>query len=78
MWKLIESLTQTDNVAETIAKERELIPDVEVLKKAMSKYLKLRHKPTSNLSRDIKSYAERYALPQDAILTLHDFKESCG
>ncbi|MGO5168579.1 hypothetical protein ACTQ5P_09700 [Bacillota bacterium LCP21S3_G6] len=77
-WKLIESLTQTDNVAETIAKERELIPDVEVLKKAMSKYLKLRHKPTSNLSRDIKAYAERYALPQDTILTLHDFKESCG
>ena len=77
-WKLIESLTETDNVIETIAKERELIPDVEVLKKAMSRYLKLRRKPTYNLSRDIKAYAERYALPQDTILTLHDFKTSCG
>ena len=40
--------------------------------------IKLKCKPTSNLSRDIKAYAERYALPQDTILTLHDFKESCG
>lgn len=78
MWKLLESLTETDNVADTIAKERELIPDICVLKKALYKYLNLRHKPTYNLARDAKAYAERYALPQDVILTLHDFKVSCG
>lgn len=75
--KLIESLTDTDNPIKTIAKNRELIPDVRVLKKALRRYMRLRGK-TDNSARDTKRYAEQYDLPVDCIMTIKDFKRSCG
>ena len=76
--KLEESLsTDTENPIKTIAKERELIPDVEVLKKALCKYMKHRGK-TDNSARDAKRYAEQYDLPVDCIMTIKDFRRSCG
>lgn len=75
--KLVESLTDTESPIKTIAKERELIPDVEVLKKALHRYMKIRGK-TDNSARDAKRYAEQYDLPVDCIMTIRDFKRSCG
>lgn len=75
--KLVESLTETENPIKTIAKERELIPDIEVLKKALSRYMKIRGK-TNNAARDAKRYAEQYDLPVDCIMTIKGFKISCG
>lgn len=75
--KLVESLTETENPIKTIAKERELIPDVLVLKKALSRYMKMRGK-TNNAARDAKRYAEQYELPVDTVMTIKDFKCSCG
>ena len=74
---LVESLKDTDNPIKTIAKERELIPDVVVLKKALSQYMKEKGK-TNNAARDTKRYAEQYDLPVDCIMTIKDFKISCG
>lgn len=75
--KLVESLTDTENPIKTIAKERELIPDIEVFKKALRRYMKIRGK-TDNSARDAKRYVEQYALPVDCIMTIKDFKRSCG
>lgn len=75
--KLVESLTDTENPIKTIAKERELIPDIEVFKKALRRYMKIRGK-TDNSARDAKRYAEQYDLPVDCIMTIKDFKRSCG
>ncbi len=75
--KLVESLTDTENPIKTIAKERELIPDIEVFKKALRRYMKIRGK-TDNSARDSKRYAEQYDLPVDCIMTIKDFKHSCG
>lgn len=75
--KLVESLTLTDSPIQTIAKHRELIPDARVLHRALGKYQKLRGK-TDNSARDSKRYAEQYNLPVDVIMTIKDFKRSCG
>ena len=75
--KLVESLTNTENPIKTIAKERELIPDCEVLRKALKRYMRIRGK-TNNAARDSKRYAEQYDLPTDCVMTIHDFKLACG
>lgn len=75
--KLVESLTDTESPIKTIAKERELIPDVIVLRMALKRYMKIRGK-TNNAARDAKRYAEQYDLPVDCIMTIKDFKCSCG
>ncbi|SHJ70017.1 hypothetical protein [Hespellia stercorisuis] len=75
--KLLESLTLMDSPILTVAKHRELIPDVRVLHRALGKYQKLRGK-TDNSARDSKRYAEQYDLPVDVIMTIKDFKRSCG
>lgn len=75
--KLVESLTTTDKPIQTIAKHRELIPDVEVLQRALQRYMRIRGK-TDNSARDAKRYAEQYELPIDCITTIRDFKRSCG
>lgn len=67
----------TDRPIQTIAKHRELIPDVEVLQRALKRYMRIRGK-TDNSARDAKRYAEQYDLPVDCIMTIKDFKRSCG
>ena len=74
---LIESLCDTENPITTIAKERELIPDKEVLRKAIKKWQKIRGVSDNSL-RDAEMYAQKLCLPQNVVLTIHDFKESCG
>ncbi|MCH5257024.1 MAG: hypothetical protein J1D87_07000 [Lachnospiraceae bacterium] len=75
---LVESLCDTENPIATIAEHRELIPDTEVLRKALEQYNRLRGKSNHNLSRDVKRYTVKFGLPQDVLLTLYDFKKSCG
>ncbi len=75
--KLYETLLETNSVASTVAKEREIIPDTEVLCKAIEKWQK--EKQVSNhAARDARRYQKKYDLPQDVISTLRAFKESCG
>lgn len=74
---LIESLCDTESPTATIAKEREIIPDKEVLRKAMKKWQKHRGVSDNSL-RDSEMYAMKFDLPQNVVLTMHDFKESCG
>lgn len=75
---LVESLSSdTESVAVTVARERELIPDKKVLRRAIKKYQRMRAVSDNSL-RDSEYYAEKYDLPQDIILSIHDFKESCG
>ena len=73
---LVESLCETESISETVAKERELIPDKKVLKKAIRRYRKMQG-ISDNAHRDSELYAKKYNLPKDTILTIHDFKESC-
>lgn len=75
---LVESLCHTESPIETIAKEREAIPDARVLQRALEKWMKTRKRAPNNALRDARRYAAKYALPQDVILTLRDFKNSCG
>ncbi len=75
---LVESLSSdTESVSVTVARERELIPDKRVLRKAIKKYQRMRAVSDNSL-RDSDYYAEKYNLPQDIIRSIHDFKESCG
>ena len=74
---LVESLCETDSISITVAREREVIPDKKVLKKAIYYYQKLQG-ISNNSQRDSEHYAKKYDLPKDVILTIHDFKESCG
>lgn len=74
---LVESLCETESVDLTVARERELIPDKRVLRKAMQKWQRMRNVSDNSL-RDSEYYAQKYDLPRDTVLTIHDFKESCG
>ena len=74
---LIESLCDTESPTATIAKERELIPDKEVLRKAIKRWQKHRGVSDNSL-RDSEMYAMKFDLPQNVVLTMHDFKEACG
>ncbi|WP_313164003.1 hypothetical protein [Sedimentibacter sp.] len=74
---LLESLCDTESPIETIAVERDLIVDKEVLRKALRKWQRMRN-VSDNSSRDVELYAKKYFLPEDVVLTLHDIKDSCG
>jgi len=75
--QLLESLFETESPVETIAKEKELIVDKVVLRKAIKRWHRLRG-VSDNSSRDAEFYAKKFCLPEDVILTLKDFKKSCG
>lgn len=75
--QLIKYLLETDNPEKTVATHREIIPDAEVLHKALTKYQKLRNK-TNNAARDTKRYVDQYSIPCDCIMTIRDFKKACG
>ncbi|WP_331553103.1 hypothetical protein [Acetobacterium sp.] len=74
---LIESLCETENIVKTIAKQRDLIVDAEVLKKSVRKWNVLRGR-SDHLARDYQNIIDKYALPQDIIETFSEFKKSCG
>lgn len=75
--RLTESLCETESIDLTVAKERELIPDVEVLKRAIKRYQEIRG-VSDNSNRDSKRYAEKYNLPKDTLITIKNFRKSCG
>lgn len=75
---LFNSLVDTGSVTETICELKEIIIDIECLKRAIIKWNKTRNVINGHLSHDIKTYIERYSLPQDTIVTLKDLKELCG
>lgn len=74
---LVESLCDTESVDLTVARERELIPDKVILKRAIQEWQRIRT-VSDNSARDSEYYAKKYELPQNVIRTLHDFKKSCG
>lgn len=74
---LVESLSDTESVDLTVARERELIPDKVVLRKAIKEWQRMRNVSDNSL-RDSEYYAKKYDLPKNVLRTLHDFKESCG
>lgn len=75
--QLLQTLCETENPIETIAKEKELIVDKVVLRKAIKKWQRLRG-VSDNSSRDAELYAKKFCIPEDVILTLKDFKKACG
>lgn len=74
---LLEFLCFSDSVVEVIAMNRELIPDKEVLRKAIRKFQRMK-RVADHSRRDSELYAQKYDLPEDTILTLKEFKDSCG
>jgi hypothetical protein len=74
---LLESLCFSDSVVEVIAKNRELIPDKEVLRKAIKRFQRMK-RVADHSKRDSELYSQKYGLPEDTILTLKEFKDSCG
>lgn len=74
---LLESLCFSDSVVEVIAKNRELIPDKEVLRKAIKRFQRMK-RVADHSRRDSELYSQKYGLPEDTILTLKEFKDSCG
>jgi glutaredoxin len=75
---LFESLCETDDPISTIAKERELIPDKEVLYRALKKWKEKKGESIHNLRREVNKYTEIYGLPQDTVMTIRDFRKACG
>ena len=74
---LLESLCFSDSTVEVIAKDRELIPDKEVLRKAIKRFQRMK-RIADHSGRDSELYAQKYDLPEDVILTLKEFRDSCG
>lgn len=75
--QLVESLTLSDSPIHTIAKHREIILDVDILKKSLKHYMDIQGK-TNNSARDSKRYAEQFDLPRDVRLTILEFVKACG
>lgn len=73
---LLESLTQTDSPVETIAQYRDIIVDMEVLRRALKMWYQLRGK--NDISRQTIHSLKKYNLPQNAIETIREFRKSCG
>lgn len=73
---LFESLTQTDSPVETLAQFRDIVVDVEVLRKALKRWYDLRGR--SDGSRQTIHSMKKYNLPQNVIATIKEFRKSCG
>lgn len=75
--KLFETMIEMGSPIEVIARERELIPDARVLQRALKKYMKWKG-VTNNSARDTRRYVKKFNLPVDCIMTITEFKKSCG
>jgi len=73
---LTESLVNTGSPTETIAKHREIIVDVEVLRVALKRAYEIRGMKDN--SRKIISDMKKYDLPKDVLRTVKEFHKSCG
>ena len=80
-YRLFESLTYSDNgseIYETIARHKELIPDMEVLRKALKRYY--RHKGMEDCSKQAISYYRKkdIGIGEDVLKSLKLFHQSVG
>ena len=64
-------------ITETIAQNKEIIYDVEILRRALKKYYKLKNMP-DNSRMIIHKLAKKYEIPTDVLATLEEFAKSCG
>ena len=79
--RLFESLATSENgneISETIARCRELIPDIEVLRKALKKWY--RHRGIGDNSKQaIRHYrSKNFGLPEDVLKTIRVFHKAAG
>ena len=79
--RLFESLATSENgneISETIARCRELIPDIEVLRKALKKWY--RHRGIGDNSKQaIRHYrSKNLGLPEDVLKTIRVFHKAAG
>lgn len=75
--KLVNSLLETNSIISTVACERELILDKEVLHEAIKEWQEIKG-VSPHAARDMKRYEKRMSLPCEVIHTLKQFKEACG
>lgn len=75
--EIVKSLWETNSIAETIAKKQELVLDKEVLHKAIKEWQNAKG-VSPHAARDVKRYTRSFGLPQEVILTLKEFRMSCG
>lgn len=77
---IFESMTQSNSqhyIADTIAKHKDILFDVEILRKALKRYYKFKNMPDNSRS-NICKYANNYKIPKDVVATLKEFRKSCG
>jgi hypothetical protein len=76
------SLTETNSPVETIAQHKELIVDVEVLRKALIRCYKFKGHDVKQAKANASTYISRamrkYNFPQHAVDTIKEFKKACG
>lgn len=79
--RLFESLVTAENgneISETIARCRELIPDIEVLRKALKKWYRYRG-VADNSKQAIRHYrSKNFGLPVDVLKTIRVFHKAVG
>lgn len=75
--KLVQSLLRTNNIIATVAIEREIIPDKEVLRRAIKEWQEIKG-VSPHAARDMKRYEKRMNLPYGVIHTLKEFRIACG
>lgn len=73
----LQKATTAHFITETIAKNKEIIYDVEILRKGLKKYYKFKNMP-DNSRAIVHKLAKKYELPTDVIATLEEFAKSCG
>ena len=79
--EVYESLTYSTSgkeVQDTVARCKEFIIDIEVLRKALKKWYKDNHKPDSSKSRISYYMKEEYGLPVDVLKTIKKIHSSTG
>lgn len=77
---LVESLFETNNALETIALNRSLIIDQNILRKALKKWYEIRGMSVERAKRNSDKKIcdlKKYKLPRDAIKTISEFKKQC-
>lgn len=75
--RLVHSLLRTNSIIATVAIEREIIPDKEVLRRAIKEWQELKG-VSPHAARDMKRYEKRMNLPYGVIRTLKEFRIACG
>lgn len=73
----LQKATTSNFITETIAKNKEIIYDVEILRRGLKKYYKFKNMP-DNSRVIVHKLAKKYEIPTDVMATLEEFAKSCG